>query len=356
VTQAQDFADLSQAYSAGNVALSNRNFIVDGAFEQWSSASGIPVAIPAGGYSNLVMHGAAVGAAGVGTILHGVAGIGPVGRLGWPRGGLNYRCWQQTTASTGTIAARTGPLTWARVEDVNLLENGSWTFSITLCNGGAVPITISQVYIVQNFGSGGSPSANVFTTYPVNWVLPVGGWYRYSVRLDIPPISSYTLGTNGPSTSWTQIAVQYPVASLFTINDGFWQLEPCSPLAPAAGWPTAFEYRGQAAEAARVERYYEVTNNCFATGMVNTTTNAWVLSRYRTAKRIIPSAVPSGVFNVLMASTGNQVLAAANINPVPNIDSVLYSLTITGGVAGQAIIMTNSGGSPVPQVTFDARL
>jgi hypothetical protein len=138
-----------------------------------------------------------------------------------------------------------------------LLESGSFTFSVYLLNAGSVPVTISQLTVAQGFGSGGSPSPNAVFIYPVNWVLPVSSWARYSARLDIPSINGKTIGTNGNSTTWTQIEIDYPIGTVFNINDCFWQLEPCSPLAPAAGWPTAFEYRGQQAEAARVTRYYQ---------------------------------------------------------------------------------------------------
>lgn len=352
MTQAQDFADLSQAYSAGNVALSNRNFIVDGAKEQWSIAQGASLPF-SNGYSGAVMYGNGGGTSTVGTYSRSIASAGPVGRLGWPRAGNNFGVMTVTTPCTGTIAARSCPQQYARIEDVNLLESGSFTFSVVLCNQGASPVTISQITVVQIFGTGGSPSANVITQYPVNWVLPVGSWYRYSVRLDIPSIVGKTMGTNGYQTSCTQIEIDYPVGTVFTIADGFWQLEPCSPLAPAAGWPTAFEYRGQQAEAARVERYYEAWNNNFAAGSTNATTAVYLMTRYRTLKRITPTVTLAGTFTLFTAATANLSIPYTAIVPLPSAEGCQYNITTTGLVSGQAATLQNGTGS---LITIDARL
>jgi hypothetical protein len=291
MTQAQDFADLSQAYSAGNVALSNRNFIVDGAKESGSLGS----QSIASGYSVATMYLTDPGAGSVGTYQKAVANPGPVGRVGWPRAGCNYTNFALTTASTGTLAARTCPHQMVRIEDVNLLESGSWTFSVWLFNNSAGPVTISQLSVAQNFGTGGSPSANAIFLYPVNWVLPVGSWNRYSARLDIPSINGKTMGTNGNQTSWTQIEIDYPVGIVFNINDSFWQLEPCSPLAPAAGWPTAFEYRGQQAEAQRVQRYYETGFGFWQVQNGSASNGAFGgVMPYKATKRVVPTLSLNG--------------------------------------------------------------
>jgi hypothetical protein len=358
MTQAQDFADLSQAYSAGNVALSNRNFIVDGAKEQWSIAQGTTQPIPVGP-SGAVMYYAQAGTGTVGTYGRGIAGPGPVGRLGWPRAGNNYSEIIVTTPCTGSIAARTCPNQYTRIEDVNILESGSFTFSVTLANAGASSVNITQLNVGQNFGTGGSPSANVNTQFPVNWVLPADNtWRRYSARVDIPSIAGKTIGTNGNQTSWTQIEIDYPVGVVFDIKDCFWQLEPCSPLAPAAGWPTAFEYRGQAAEAQRVARYYQSLTYTFAqqgigsAGMVMSATsgNAW-MPFPAGPMRISPtisSINPLGA-GLIVGSTTSVTLQT--VNP----SQVQFSLAGSGLTPGQTWYV--AAGNTVPNtIVFDARL
>jgi hypothetical protein len=247
MTQAQNLADLSQLFQVAPLA--NRNYIVDGAKENWSNNASVPIP---NAYSPCVLYLANAGAGGVGNYGRSIAGAGPVGRLGWPRAGNNFSTFTMTTASTGSLAARTCPYQATRIEDVNILESGSFTFSITL--SAAAPVTITQLALAQNFGSGGSPSPNVMTLVPINWPVTTT-WQRFSVRLDIPSIAGMTMGTTD-TKGWTQIEIDYPVGSTYAISDGFWQLEACPPGAPAAGLPTPFEYRGQQAELARTQRLY----------------------------------------------------------------------------------------------------
>jgi hypothetical protein len=63
------------------------------------------------------------------------------------------------------------------------------------------------------------------------------------------------LGTNNNDSLNIQLLL--PAATVFTLDTAQWQLEQTSAKAPAAGIPTAFEYRGQQAEQARVSRYYQ---------------------------------------------------------------------------------------------------
>lgn len=333
--------------------ISNRNLFVDGAKETWSIGVGSNQALPAGGYGPCVLQILAAGTGGAGTYAHSATSPAQVSRLGWPRGPNQFGVFTQTVASTGNLAARTGPLMAMRIEDVNHLEGSSVTFSVTLCNSGGASVTIPQVAIVQNFGTGGSPSGNVATIVPVNWVVPAdGNWRRYSVRLDIPNTIGKTMGTTN-TVGFTQISVEFPVGQTFTINDCFWQAEFCSPQAPAAGWPTAFEYRGQAAEAQRVERYYEISNHFYGVGAFNSATIAYVLGRQRTPKRGAPTVTPSGTFTLYGLAIGNQAIAAANISGAATIDGVLYTITCSAATAGQPCLLEDNSSS---KVIFDARL
>jgi hypothetical protein len=258
MTQAQDFADLSQAYSAGNVALSNRNLLVDGAKEQWSATSSALANVYA--YTANVMYAASAGLSGVAQYNQLPFSPGGYSRLGVTGGLRYYGGWAQTTASTGTLAAFTGPqLSSPPIEDPEQTEGRSVTLSVWLCCtvGSA---TIQQITIGQNFGVGGSPSASVTTIVPVNWVL-TPNWQRYSVRCDVPSCSGKVYGTT--YRGHARFTLWYPIGSTYTINDMGWQAEVCSPLASSdingkGGFPTQFEYRGQAVEMARTLRYYEL--------------------------------------------------------------------------------------------------
>lgn len=333
--------------------ISNRNLFVDGAKETWSIANGANQATTTGGgYGPCVLQIVSAGLGGAGNYARGQAGAAQSSRLGWPRGPNNYGTLNQTVASTGNLASRTGPLMAMRIEDVNYVEGSSITFSVTLQNNGASSITVTQLAAAQNFGTGGSPSANVATIYPVNWVIPNDGvWRRYSARLDIPTTNGKTIGTS--TNGFTQISVEFPVGQTFAISDCFWQAEFCSPQAPATGWPTAFEYRGQAAEAQRVERYYETTINFYGVGALNSATVAYVMGRQRTPKRVVPTVTTSGTFTLYALAIGNQAIAAANVSPGPTVDGVLYTVTCSGATAGQPCLLEDNSST---KVIFDARL
>jgi hypothetical protein len=353
MTQAQDFADLSQAYSAGNVALSNRNLFVDGAKEIWNATSN--ALANAYTYTANVMYAASAGLSGVAQYNQLPFSPGGYSRLGVTGGLRYYGGWAQTTASTGTLAAFTGPqLSSPPIEDPEQTEGRSVTLSVWLCcTVGAA--TIQQVTIGQNFGVGGSPSASVTTIVPVNWVL-TPNWQRYSVRCDVPSCSGKVYGTT--YRGHTRFTLWYPIGSTYTINDMGWQAEVCSPLASGdingkGGFPTTFEYRGQAAEQARVERYYETLNDNIGAGSTNSTTAAYIMSRYRTLKRIVPSVTLSGTFTLFSANVGNVSIAApGSISPIPSAMGCQYNIVTTGLVSGQG---ANLQGGANSLITIDAR-
>ena len=341
------------------VPYSNRNLFVDGAKDAWNISGGTSAALTTtGAYGPNVLQIVSAGVGGSGSYGRANAAPGPYTRLGWPRGPNNFGTFSQSVASTGTLATRTGPVMAMRIEDVNYLEGGSITFSVVLNNQSGTDVTITQLAAIQNFGSGGSPSANVATIIPVNWLVPADStiWKRYSARIDLPSAAGKTMGTSN-TVGWTQIEIDLPVGRTFVIQDAFWQAEFCSPDAPATGLPTAFEYRGQAAEQARIERYYEQwINSQFAVGGLNSATVAYCNSRFRTQKRAQPSITMGGTFLFYSMNTGNQNVAATSIVPSasPNGDAAIYTVNVTGATGGQACLL--QGGGPGCSITFDSRM
>lgn len=251
------------ALFAGNqngygLPLSNRNYFVDGNFDSLITPAG--VALTAGQISNTVatMYYGCVGTGGAGELYSApfIAGTEPTGMTS-PMANALYL--QQTTASTGVVGSSTtpGPYIMQRVEGVNTLQNRSATFSCWLWTiSGTAQVT--EIGVVQNFGTGGTPSAQVLNNVSVNWTVTTTP-QRFSVLLNIPSISSKTIGTSGLASSYLQINIWLPVGTIFTIGTTQWQLEQSSPNAPPEGMPTTFEYRGVQAELARVQRYYGTT-------------------------------------------------------------------------------------------------
>lgn len=238
------------------VPFANRNLVIDPAHESWISSS--PVALTVGaGYNGATMHVSACGTGGAGTYAQTAFAAAPSSRLGLPRPLRYGGALTQTTASTGTLAGRDVPKVGVRIEDYRLLEGASVTLSVYLTAD--VARAVQQVEVVQNFGTGGSPTAPVVKLVPINWVLGTN-FARFSVRVDIPAAPGITEGTT--NNSFTQIAIDYPPGATYTIKDACWQIEFCDPSASSdingnGGNPTAFEHRGTAAEIQRVGRYCE---------------------------------------------------------------------------------------------------
>jgi hypothetical protein len=266
---AQSLGQLLSGLFGGNqsgfgIPLSNRNYIVDGNMDSSISSS---LAVAAGQSTNNVspMYYGVAGATNGGTMAISAApwalGSEP---LGMTSPVANVLTWTQAAAAT------TAPSFSQRIENVQTLQGRSATFSCWLwC---ASTQTITNLQLLQNFGTGGSPSANVVTNVPVNWVLTTTP-QRFSVLVNVPSIFGKQLGTNA-STHYVQPYVQLPVGTTYAINTAQWQLEQSSPNSPAAGLPTAFEYRGFEAELARVQRYYYAPTRQQIPGMICTSTTS----------------------------------------------------------------------------------
>lgn len=265
--------------------ISNRNLIVDGNKDVWNAASAFTCGATLT-YSYNVMYKVCVGAGGAGTYQIGNIALGSYSNYGYAPCAKYYGALTVTTASTGTLAALTTPMIAVLMEGVNTAAGQSVTLSMWLFTFSGT-VNVTQAWAIQTFGSGGSPSANINTLVPVNWVVNTVP-KRFSVRIDLPSIVGKTLGTAG--NDYVLMGLSFPPGLTYTICDVQWQLEVCSPQAPAAGLPTAFEYRGLQSELVRIYRYYEASAlpGLFS-GNVSSGGTYFSNSYFKTAKRTTPS-------------------------------------------------------------------
>jgi len=258
--------------------LSNRNLFVDGNFEQWINASTV-VAQPGS-----VNTGAAMYYFGQSSTAGSPAGTATYSKGIWPSGteplGMtspltNFLLVNQTVANNSPgYTSNSGGTVYQKVESVRTLQGRSATFSCWLWVASG-QVTIPAVLSRQNFGTGGSPSANNTLDTPVNWVVTTTP-QRFSVRLDFPTISGKTLGTVG--NDYLYIGLWLPNGVTYSLGTSQWQLEQSNPNSPATGSPTAFEYRGIGPELARVQRYYRSGFACFigSANAAGTTVGGWI--------------------------------------------------------------------------------
>lgn len=339
MTQAQSLADLSQQYVQS--ALGNRNLFVDGNFDSWITPGGVAITAGNSTINAATMYRFGAGAGGASTVgLNAFTpGTEPLG-MTTPVAGGPYI--DQATASTGSVAAGTAPFMFQNVENVRTLQARSATFSCWLINTVGGNITIPSIICRQNFGSGGSPSAQVIADVAVNWV--VGSAYqRYSVRLDVPSISGKTLGTNNDHS--LQVGLWLPSGVVSHVIPAQWQLERSPPgcssdLNGNGGLPTPFEYRGPQAEAARVQRYYQSTSASLVQGYVGT--------------------AGASVYNDFSLNTNMRSNPALTILGTPTYSNASgYSLAILGPNSYRGSIVISAVGfglGYLPGLTADSRL
>jgi hypothetical protein len=334
ISIAQKLARLADLF-AGNASstglpLSNRNYIVDGNFDQWITPTGI--ALPAGGTTYLAAtmfyFGLGQGGAGIASASAFAAGTEPVGMTS---PAYNVAWLNVTTATTGAAPVNgswgpafstTCPFMVQHVESVRTLQGRSSTFSFW-ARTNSTPYTVSTILVGQNFGTGGSPSAATAQALAVSFPIQTT-WQRFSVRVDWPSIVGKTIGTNG--NDYIQIGVLLPVGVVFDFVTTQWQLEQTSPQAPAAGLPTAFEYRGIGPELSRVQRYYSEIDVIVGTNIMDATNQkTYSLPQFMRATPNLTgvnlngaSFVPYGVDGIrananAAAFGGGQVIADARL-------------------------------------------
>ena len=110
---------------------------------------------------------------------------------------INYlRC-----VTTGQSGAGVYTSTQTRLEDVRLFAGQTVTISFWAKAASGTPKIAVEVR--QNFGTGGSPSANVHTYFGQATLST--SWARYSLTAAIPSISGKTLGTDNNSYFMPQL-------------------------------------------------------------------------------------------------------------------------------------------------------
>lgn len=150
--------------------------------------------------------------------------------------------WNQSVAGSGG----TYNILYAnRIEDVRLIAGQTVTLSFYAKAGSN--LTMPTIDIEQVFGTGGSPSSNVYTTVTSN-VAVTTSWQRFYFTFVVPSAAGKVIGTN-TNSSYTTIRLWLPVNSAFTFDIWGVQLERNTQ-------PTPFEQRPIGVELALCQRYF----------------------------------------------------------------------------------------------------
>jgi hypothetical protein len=103
-----------------------------------------------------------------------------------------------------------------KIEGVRRLAGKTITISFWAKAAAGVPKL--GVNLEQNFGSGGSPSAGLWTQAPGASVTLSTSWARYTVTISVPSVIGKTLGTNGDD--YSGLGIFYSSGASFANNAG----------------------------------------------------------------------------------------------------------------------------------------
>jgi hypothetical protein len=250
------------------------------------------------------------------------------------------------------------------IESVRIFAGQTVTFSVYAKASTGTPKI--GVALDQNFGSGGSPSAQVTTSGGTATIST--SWARYSFTISVPSISGKTLGTASDylaawlftSVGTSVSASGYPAVGVqnVTIDTWGWQLEYGSKATP---FQTASGGSPQA-ELAMCQRYYWRTANLnqrFGLSFVYNGTTAYGTISYpvtmRTSSIALETTGTAGNYGVFAGASTfqNTSVPALDISTTTNMS---IGFTNAGTMtAGQAGFMSTHAGA-VAYLGFNGEL
>lgn len=256
-----------------------------------------------------------------------------------------------------TVAAGSSqPSVQQRIESVSTFEGRSCTLSFWAWTTSGT-LTIPNILVTQNFGSGGSGA--VQSTPSVSFALTTTPT-KFSVRIDLPSITGKTVGTG----SYLGIGLLFPLSATFTVQTTQWQIEDCPAGAPTAGLPTPFEMRGYSFERTAISRYFQIILNSSATHhlasmFASAATNATGVI-YFAPMRFVPSMtfISGSATNLALsgfAGTTVSALIVTTFSPQEPIWSARLDATFSGTAptVGTSALLRNNTGTTI--LALDAR-
>jgi hypothetical protein len=226
----------------------------------------------------------------------------------------------QSITATQSAAGDYGYIS-QRIEDVRTMANQSVVVSFwAKANTGTPKVGIQ---LVQNFGSGGAPSAEVST--PISAITLTTAWARYEVTITCPSIAGKTIGTTA-NTSYLALnlwqsagatfATQASAIGIQNFTLSLWGIQVEAGTA-ATGFLTATgTYEG---ELSSCLRYFWAINDPFGnssytTGSVQTTTTVAAGLPLPTQMRAVPTLTITNTGVQIIYSNTLATSQAASIN------------------------------------------
>jgi hypothetical protein len=222
-----------------------------------------------------------------------------------------------------------------RLEDARLFAGQTVTISY-YAKAATAGGLISNVFLEQNFGSGGSAATQNTASVGGHPSLTTS-WTRYSFTVDLPSISEKTVGSN------SSLSIRIVVNGTGTLDLWGVQLEAGSVATPFRRNANSLQ-----GELAACQRYYfrqtGTTASRFAIGSSNTTTSAELASQFPVTMRVAPTAIDTTgnvadysirESNSTFVASSIPVIAGGNQNTGNLNYSVASGLTVGRGAVGR---------------------
>jgi hypothetical protein len=231
-----------------------------------------------------------------------------------------------------------------RIENVRTYANQTVTMSFWAKAASGTPKISFEFQ--QNFGSGGSPSAQV-NTYAGQATLSTS-WVRYTITATCPSISGYTIGTTA-NTSFLGINFWLSAGSTFNTRSGSIGIQNATfdiagVQLEAGSVATAFQTATGTlqGELAACQRYYQrITAGQsfyrFSYGGNVSATQAGFVVPFRTSMRTIPTFTASGNFDSVEGTTSRGTAAPTLSSDGSNTESAFLFTVIASGAAAATI-------------------
>ncbi|WP_417681643.1 hypothetical protein [Roseibium sp.] len=176
---------------------------------------------------------------GTGTVVKSGVSLGGIAEIpGSPR---HYAYINQTVAGAETCYIE------QRIEGVETLAGQEATVTAYVKPDAATDIGVS---LVQFYGTGGTPSGQVYTEILPAASYPSGSWTRIQVRFTLPSVSGKTLGSDG--NDYVALRFNFDPTVVFTVR----MTHVCLIKGDATTEDDPFEARHKQQELALCQRYY----------------------------------------------------------------------------------------------------
>lgn len=223
------------------------------------------------------------------------------------------------------------------------------------------------VSIIQGFGTGGSPSSNVITSFGVQAIST--SWARYSFTATLPSISGKTIGTGNDDklqfNIWTSVGstisgLGYPAVGVQNATIDLWGIQ-----AEAGRVATPFQTATGTiqGELAACQRYYWRTSNrqaysVIGIGPAESTTKASILVRTPVTMRVAPTSVDFATL-ALQSYGGQSVIAITSAilaTSTQSSDGFSFYVTVASGLTAGVYYQMFNNNSDAGYIGVSAEL